>query len=358
MIIFRYLFKELLGTFLAVTIVLLMIIISGRLIKTIASAAAGEVSLQLVLMALLLRIPSFLQIIIPMALFIAILIGYGRLYAESEMTVLTATGVSDRKLLGYSMVFGVLLMLLVGFCSLWLSPYGAATVEDLYVQESQKTEFELLTPGRFQSIAGGQRTTYTESLSSDKKQMNKVFIADAASVIVAERGTQYVSQQTGSRFLELHGGRRYDLFPGSKELRVTEFDHYGVRLAQEAKERRNVRKDAMPTLELWQAKDNMKRAQLHWRLSFIAMVPVVVLLAFPLSKVNPRQGRFAKLFPALVLFIIYVSLIAGLTGKVEKGALSPWLGLWGVHVVFLVIALGILMWPTFKRYLYVQRLNV
>src|SRR5690554_3535599 len=109
------------GTFLAVTTVLLMIIISGRLIKTMAYAAAGEMSIQVVLMALLLRLPSFLQIIIPMSLFIAVLIGYGRMYAESEMTVLTATGFSNRRLLGYTMVPGVFFMLLVGFCSLWLS---------------------------------------------------------------------------------------------------------------------------------------------------------------------------------------------------------------------------------------------
>src|SRR5690554_7734502 len=95
------------GTFLAVTTVLLMIIISGRLIKTMAYAAAGEMSIQVVLMALLLRLPSFLQIIIPMSLFIAVLIGYGRMYAESEMTVLTATGFSNRRLLGYTMVPGV-----------------------------------------------------------------------------------------------------------------------------------------------------------------------------------------------------------------------------------------------------------
>ena len=67
-----------------------MIIVSGRLIKTMASAAAGEVSMELILLALLYRMPSFLEIIIPLALFLSILIGYGRLYAESEMTVLTA----------------------------------------------------------------------------------------------------------------------------------------------------------------------------------------------------------------------------------------------------------------------------
>ncbi len=345
------------GTFLAVTTVLLMIIISGRLIKTMAYAAAGEMSMQVVLMALLLRLPSFLQIIIPMSLFIAVLIGYGRMYAESEMTVLTATGFSDRRLLGYTMVPGVFFMVLVGFCSLWLSPYGSDTAEELFVEESKKTEFELLTPGRFQSMSRGDRVTYTESLSSDKKQMRNVFIADGDSLIVAESGTQHVSPTSGSRYLELHEGRRYDLTPGSAELKVLDFDHYGVKIAEESPERKRIRKDAIPTKELFGQTDPKLRAQLHWRLSFIAMVPVVILLAFPLAKVNPRQGRFAKMFPALILFIVYVSLIAGLTGSVESGKLSPWVGFWAVHLFFTVLGCLFIIWPTVKRRLYVRRIS-
>src|SRR5690554_2225562 len=281
------------GTFLAVTTVLLMIIISGRLIKTMAYAAAGEMSMQVVLMALLLRLPSFLQIIIPMSLFIAVLIGYGRMYAESEMTVLTATGFSDRRLLGYTMVPGVFFMVLVGFCSLWLSTYGSDTAEELFVEESKKTEFELLTPGRFQSMSRGDRVTYTESLSSDKKQMRNVFIADGDSLIVAESGTQYVSPTSGSRYLELHGGRRYDLTPGTAELKVLDFDHYGVKIAEESPDRKRIRKDAIPTKDLFGQKDPKLRAQLHWRLSFIAMVPVVILLDRKSTRLNSSHVRIS-----------------------------------------------------------------
>lgn len=349
--------RELSGTFLAVTTVLVMIIVSGRLIKTMASAAAGEVSMQMVFLALLLRLPSFLEIIIPLALFLAILIGYGRMYAESEMTVLTATGFSDNKLLGYTLIPAAFMMVLVACISLYLTPAGAQKTEDLYVEESKVTEFELLAPGRFQAMKGNSRVTYTESLSADKKQMNNVFIADGNSLVLAERGTQYVSPETGSRYLELHEGVRYDLKPGTAELEILEFDRYGVRLAQEAAERRRLRKEAVPTMDLVGSKDPTYIAQLHWRLSLIAMVPIVTLIAFPLSKVNPRQGRFARTFPALLLFMIYVSMIAGLTGVVERGSVGPLLGIWTVHLLFLIIGLLILLWPTIKRYRYIRRIR-
>ena len=357
LIIFRYLVRELSGTFFAVTLVLLMIIVSGRLIKTMASAAAGEVSMELILLALLYRMPSFLEIIIPLALFLSILIGYGRLYAESEMTVLTATGFSDKKLLGYSLIPAAFMMLVVALFSMYLSPLGAQKTEDLYLEEAKLTEFELLAPGRFQSAPGGSRVTYTESLSSDKQQMNNVFIVDGDALILAQRGTQYVSPETGSRYLELHEGRRYDLTPGSAELQILEFQRYGVRMAQEQPERRKLRKEAVPTQTLFGSDNPQHVAQLHWRLSLMMLVPVGTLLAFPLSRVNPRQGRFARMFPALMLFMVYVSMLAGLIGLVEKGRVSPYLSLWLVHLLFLLLALAFFLWPAFKRWRYVRRIS-
>ena len=357
LIIFRYLVRELSGTFFAVTLVLLMIIVSGRLIKTMASAAAGEVSMELILLALLYRMPSFLEIIIPLALFLSILIGYGRLYAESEMTVLTATGFSDKKLLGYSLIPAAFMMLVVALFSMYLSPLGAQKTEDLYLEEAKLTEFELLAPGRFQSAPGGSRVTYTESLSSDKQQMNNVFIADGDALILAQRGTQYVSPETGSRYLELHEGRRYDLTPGSAELQILDFQRYGVRMAEEQPERRKLRKEAVPTQDLFGSDNPQHVAQLHWRLSLMMLVPVGTLLAFPLSRVNPRQGRFARMFPALMLFMVYVSMLAGLIGLVEKGRVSPYLSLWLVHLLFLLLALAFFLWPAFKRWRYVRRIS-
>lgn len=357
LIIFRYLVRELSGTFFAVTLVLLMIIVSGRLIKTMASAAAGEVSMELILLALLYRMPSFLEIIIPLALFLSILIGYGRLYAESEMTVLTATGFSDKKLLGYSLIPAAFMMLVVALFSMYLSPLGAQKTEDLYLEEAKLTEFELLAPGRFQSAPGGSRVTYTESLSSDKQQMNHVFIADGDALILAQRGTQYVSPETGSRYLELHEGRRYDLTPGSAELQILDFQRYGVRMAEEQPERRKLRKEAVPTQDLFGSDNPQHVAQLHWRLSLMMLVPVGTLLAFPLSRVNPRQGRFARMFPALMLFMVYVSMLAGLIGLVEKGRVSPYLSLWLVHLLFLLLALAFFLWPAFKRWRYVRRIS-
>ena len=79
------------------------------------------------------------------------------------------------------------------------------------------------------------------------------------------------------------------------------------------------------------------------------MVPIVTLIAFPLSKVNPRQGRFARLFPAIVLFMVYISLLIAMTGMIEKQTLNPMIGLWILHIIYTLIGAGLLLGPEFIR---------
>jgi lipopolysaccharide export system permease protein len=302
-----------------------------------------------VFFTLLLRMPSFLEMILPMALFISILLAYGRMYSENEMTVLTATGFSERRLLGYTLIPGIVVMLVVGTFSLYLSPLGAQKMEALYQKQSEMTEFELLVPGRFQSTEKGSRVTYTESLSSDKTVMNNVFIADGNTLMLAENGSQYISPETGSRFLELHGGKRFDVTPGSLEFQVLEFERYGVKIAEETEDRRKTKKDAIPTVELIGSDNAKYQAQLQWRISLIIMVPILVLIAFPLSKVNPRQGRFARMFPAIILFMVYISVLIAMRGMVEKQKLSADFGIWSLHIIYFLIALSLLYGPEVLR---------
>ena len=252
----------------AVTGILLMILMSSRLIYQLTAAAAGKIPLEIVFFTLLLRMPSFLEMILPLSLFIAILLAYGRLYAESEMTVLTATGFSNSKLLGYTLLPAGIITLLVAFFSLYLSPMGAQKMEDLYRKQASMTEFELLAPGRFQG-SKGSRVTYTEGLSADKSEMQNVFIADGNTILLARTGTQKVNADTGSRFLELHDGKRFDIVPGQMDIEALDFELYGVKIADEAAERKKIKKEAVPTSELFGSDNPRHVSQLQWRFSLI-----------------------------------------------------------------------------------------
>ncbi|QKE62315.1 LPS export ABC transporter permease LptF [Aquipseudomonas campi] len=357
MIVFRYLSREVLLTLSAVSAVLLVIIMSGRFIKYLAQAAQGLLDPGVLFMIMGFRLPGFLQLILPLGLFLGILLAYGRLYLDSEMTVLSATGMSNKRLLTYTMAPAALVALLTGWLSLGLAPQGVTEVTRILNQQDALTEFDTLVPGRFQAMKDGSRVTYTESLSADRAQLSGVFISEkrfsrdqaeknkerGITVLVAEKGRQVI-QADGSRYLILENGYRYDGNPGQADYRAIQYETYGVLLPKPSVSNEISEREAIPTRELLGSDNPRYQAELQWRLSIPLLVFVVTLLAVPLARVNPRQGRFLKLLPAILLYMAYLALLIGARGQLDKGKIPQDLGLWWVHGLFLLIGLGLFCW--------------
>lgn len=353
MIVFRYLAKELLNIWLAISGILLLIIVSGRFIKYLEQAAVGEIKAELLFAIMGYRMPSFLEMIMPLALFIGILLAYGRLYVDSEMTVLEVCGMSQHRLLGYTMVPALLVALLVGLFSIWLAPAGVAKVEDILNSQDSISGIDQLTPGRFQTFNNGEYITYAETILDDKPFMNHVFIAQRSkkegrydvTLLLAEQGHQHLDDKSGMRYLMLLNGYRYDIAAGQPTSRIMKYETYGIQM-KSSDARTRVRKERVqPTSVLLSHDANVaSKAEWQWRISLPLLVPVVVLMALPLAQVNPRQGRFMRLLPGILLYLLYLSLLISARGAVENGNLPPSIGAWGVHGLFLVIALVMFYW--------------
>lgn len=351
MIIFRYLSRELLTTTFAVSAVLLVIIMSGRFIRYMAQAAQGIIDPSVLFLIMGYRLPGFLELILPLGLFLGVLLAYGRMYLDSEMTVLAATGMSRHRLMRYTLGPAALIAVLVGFLSLYLAPKGVSAVDNVLRSQQALTEFDTLEAGRFQGMRNGSRITYTEALSEDRTELSGVFMSDVVrssagkdknlSLLVADTGRQEVLSD-GSRYLVLENGYRYDGTPGMADYRRTQFDTYGVLLPKPEIAAEVTEREALPTRELWGAKDHRLNAELQWRLSLPVLAFVVALLAVPLARVNPRQGRFAKLLPAIFLYMTYLGTLIAMRGALDKAQLPAWAGLWWVHIAYFVLGLVML----------------
>ncbi len=358
MIVFRYLAREVLLTLSAVSAVLLVIIMSGRFIKYLAQAAQGLLDPSVLFLIMAFRLPGFLQLILPLGLFLGILLAYGRLYLDSEMTVLTATGMSQRRLFAYSLFPALLVALLAGWLTLSLAPHGVTQVARILNEQDALTEFDTLVPGRFQSMKDGSRVTYAQTLSSGRDELGGVFISEKSvsragekergiTVLVAQSGRQEI-QADGSRYLILHNGYRYDGNPGQADYRRIQYATYGVLLPKPSVSAEVGEREALPTRELLGSTDNRLQSELQWRLSIPLLVFVVTLLAVPLARVNPRQGRFLKLLPAILLYMTYLGLLIAARGALDKGRIPPELGLWWVHGLFALIGAALLYWEPLR----------
>ncbi|WP_201745034.1 LPS export ABC transporter permease LptF [Aidingimonas lacisalsi] len=347
MIIFRYLTREILMTMAAVAGVLLLVIMGSRFIRYFGNAAEGEIPASILGTLMLYHLPGFLELILPLAFFLGILLAYGQLYLNSEITVLVACGTSPNRLLQVSLLPALLVAVLVGVCSLWLTPAGALHNERLIQEQQSRLDFTALTPGRFQDFGEG-RTAYTEDFNDDQTRMQQVFISERQSrsdgtpenvVTRATEGYQTVDEDTGSRFLVLSDGERYSVDPGRYEAERLQFDTYAVRLSRADPESDLEAPEFASTPVLWRAENGEAKAQLQWRLSMPLMVLILTLIAQPLSRVNPRQGRFAKLLPAIFLHVSYLSLLLTMMDAIARGAILSAIGMWPIHAGYLLIGI-------------------
>ncbi len=344
MIIARYLAKQILQLTAALTLVLLAVAVLIRLLNYLGDATEGNIDPSVLLLLMSYRLPEFVQLILPLALLLSILLAYGRMYADNEMTVLIASGLSKRRLLAYTLLSSSAIIVLISYLSLSLTPWGLMNSETLLEQQKDLNEFDVMVPGIFQDISSGARTTYAENIEDNV--IENVFMHETESdrLIVASSASLSQNAESGDsdRLVVFAEGSLTEGMATESFYSVTSFGELAVRIPQ-----REINIDlsqveqTMNTTELWSSATNSGIAELQWRLSLILIVPVLCLLAVPLSKVNPRQGRFAKLAPAVLLYIIYFALLLASRDWLADGVLPAVVGLWWVHILFL--GLGILM---------------
>jgi len=359
LIILRYLAKEVLTSMIAVTLVLLLIIMSARFASYLAEAATGRLDAGVLLTLMALRLPAYLELILPMGLFIGIMMSYGRLYVDNEMAVLSACGVSEKRLLIYTTYISAFVALIVALFSLYLGPESVRATETLLAEQRGRTDFETLKPARFHELNSGRGVSYAEYISEDKQRLNVVFMAELAesdgkgapTILMAESGETIVDVEKGEKYLLLKNGRRYVGRPGDATYEIVSFEEYAQRLPEPDYNIRPKKKtDSLATQDLINKDGSDAQAALHWRLSLPLLVVTVGLLGMPMSRTGPRRGRYWKLVPAVLMYMVYLVLVNAARGAVEDGKIGSVMVIWSVHFAFILIALLLFNWARMTQW--------
>lgn len=351
MLIFRYLLKETFKSQLAVFLVLMAIFVTQKFVRVLAEASNGDIPAALVLNFLALRAPVLAALILPLSVFLGIMLAHGRLHVDSEMTVLRACGVSEWYVARVMLVLSVIMAMFSAVLTLWLSPLASEVEYQIEEQLSAESGLSALLPGRFEETANKKAVLFVQEIDGNN-QLQNVFVAQHDSdkagefihVVYSEGG--YVTESAdGSQKLTLTQGHQYEGTLGKRDYRVVDFEQYQIQISlaeeQAAQQRRKL--SAYPTSELL-ADDSLDAiAEFQWRIAIPFSIPFLVLIAVPLSTVDPRQGRFGKLFPAIVLYLGYFLLLMMGREILEDGKIPPALGLWWVHLVILMVGMVLIM---------------
>jgi len=347
----RYLAREVVLAWLAVTAVLVVVLLTNRLVDFLTEAVNGDVPADAVFTLLGLKAVGAIGKVLPASFFLGIMLGLGRLYRDAEMTAMIACGAGPTRI--YRAVYALALPLtgLVALLSLYVSPWAERQAEQTLLRAQQEAQFQGIAPGRFTRLGDDQAVAYVSEVGDDGL-MEGVFArlrSQAGERLVTAATARRHVTDDGHKYLVLNDGERYDL-PADEQSgwRILAFAEHGVRLGdrgQTAAERRP-EGDELATTALWRRGEPKDLAELHWRLAMPVAALVLAFIALPLSATGSRQGRYGKLLAAVLICALYLNLLKAGQDWLEDDAAPLLMGLWWVHALFLAVGMVLL----FRQY--------
>ncbi len=341
----RYVLREVVQTWLAVTGVLVAILVSNQLSRVLGQAAENQYGRHVVVDLIALGAVMNLSVIVPVGLLLAVVLTLGRMYHDSEMAALQACGLPPARLLAPLLCFAGVIAVGLAWLSFFQVPRADQQIQLIRQSAIKEAQFGQLDAGRFRSFSGGDAVFYAERVDSEGI-LHNVFVrhesAGRIEVALADTATYSKAAVDGMHFVTLFNGRRYEGVAGQSNFRVIEFREHGIPISTPADIAGPQDPDTKPTRELWGTGTASDAAQLQSRTSSPLMALVLTLVAVPLSRLRPRQGRYARVGFAIIVYFVYSNLLSAAKIWVERGDLPPAIGMWWVHAAVLALGLYLL----------------
>lgn len=350
MIIIRYLVRETLKSQLAILFILFLIFFCQKMVRILGAAVEGDIPTNLVLSLLGLGVPEMAQLILPLSLFLGLLMTLGRLYTESEITVMHACGLSKAVLIKAAMILALFTGVVAMVNSMWLGPWSSRHQDEVLAEAKANPGMAALAQGQFKQATDGNSVLFIESV--DGSSFKDVFLAQIRpkgnarpSVIVADSGHLSL-RNDGSQVVTLNTGTRFEGTAMLRDFRITDFQDYQAIVGHQTVALNPDDASQMDMKTLWQSDKPNARAELHWRITLVLTVFIMALMVVPLSVVNPRQGRVLSMLPAMLLYLVFFLLQTSLKSNAAKGKIDPMIWMWLVNLVYIGIALVLNVWDT------------
>ncbi|MES2499463.1 MAG: LPS export ABC transporter permease LptF [Pseudomonadota bacterium] len=332
---------ELISTAGGLFLILIGIVVAQRAGHLVRLASKGSVPNDAITTLLGFSMVKFLPMILSLTIFLSVLMTLTRWHRDSEMAVWFSSGLSVSNWIRPILNFAVPVMVVISLLSFFVMPWATQKVEDYRVVLKSRDELAAISPGVFKESNGGERVYFIESFDELGNVVKNIFVQTTqhqkTGIIVASKGNREKAEN-GDNFIVLKEGRRYEGKPDTAEISTTEFERYAIRIETKEVAREPNSTDALPTEKLLISQSPADQAELQWRLAIPISALILVLLAVPLSFVDPRAGRSLNLMFALLIYIIYNNILSIFQAWITQGRLSSLVGLWPVHIFFLLLA--------------------
>jgi lipopolysaccharide export system permease protein len=340
----RYVFRETFSAWLMVTLVLFVILMTNQFAEILDDAAADRLPEDAVFAILGLTSLRYITVLTPIGLFLGIMLALARFNRDSEMAAFGACGIGPLRLLGPISALAIVLAAGVAWLALVRTPEASREIEAIRAQAQEDLELGVLESGRFTTPDSGETVIYARKVVDNEIQDVFLEHEDNGSVVVilAERGRRVQDAGNGELSFVLYRGRRYEGNPGSRDFRIVDFAEHGIPVRRDLEEAVEDPVEIKSSVELLRSADPLDRAELQARLSSPLSVIALMLLAVPLSRSRPREGRYARLGTGMLIYITYANTLAIARVWTEREQVPAWLGVWWVHALLALIGLLLL----------------
>lgn len=338
----RYLLRQLFSAFVAVTILLMLILVGGVVAETLNNIVRGKIPASLLLSQIALRSLDAGALMLPLAAFLAVMIAFGRLYRDSEMAVLAASGLRTRDLLRPLALLVIPLTVVLVFVRFWLSPLALDQADTMVRDANRSLLLSGLEPGRFVDMPGRFGVVYVGEMNNSGTQFKRLFLQHEKDgrldIITAAEGQLFYDQEGAQRYLSLSNGFRVEGGFERADFRTISFKRNDIQLPEPEAPNRERAESKHSFSTLWRSQNLVDRAELQWRLSTPLSLLILVFLALPLAKSVPREPRYGRIIIAVTGYLAYANFLALGRGWIATGKLPESIGLWWIHFVVLLLA--------------------
>jgi lipopolysaccharide export system permease protein len=354
-IIDRYIIREISRP--AVMICTSLVGIFGCYIATryLEDSVQGQLPGSTVILLVLLRIAIALEVLLPTTLYLSVMIAFGRLYRDSEMTGMFASGLRMARVLRPVVFTAITAGLIVACFSLYIRPWAWDQFYALKAQAQVSFDMTRMKDGTFYEIEDGKTVIFAENVDNHTQQARHVFMQinrpGKMQIIYSQAANQYPQDATLEPLLVLQTGHLYEFTETEKACDILQFGTLAMPLAAKDKMSSEQKVKAVSTEQLLHSRNLEDIAELQWRLIAPFSTLLLALLGVPLSRSSPRQGKYAKVPLGILVFAVYYNLSAMTKKWVGQGIVDSIPGIWWIQLLLAGLLLVLLWQPTlpFRR---------
>lgn len=336
-IIVLYILKQVSKTIFVTFLILFGILFLNESIQFLEKASRGELYPELLLLVLLFSLPSILEIVIPISVFLGVLISIYNLNKTNEISFAYQVGLGSKGLIFISSIPAFFLSIFVAFNSFYLMPLSNSNLSFLSDTQKFSDTFKLMGEGKINKIPDLDGIFYAEKASD--RGFQDVFAnfnsVDTDLVISASEVQGKSAAEDMNQLVFEDGNMLVPSDLGYMELEFKELSFLFPKKTQPIE-----KKLELMTLNslIANEKDSLLIGEILKRLSMALMLIISVLLAVPLSLRMANNGRFALILIGLVIFLSYYGLAISQKALVSGAIFTPLQIFLLVHSIYLSMA--------------------